>query len=99
MPLLDHFLNRDEWEVIWPTIHSAWANSIMAQLNRTLPKRYRAQTQVHLGRQVEADVLEIEVSPSARADSPNGPGGGVAVQTWAPPAAALVLPAVFPDDI
>jgi hypothetical protein len=99
MPLLDHFVNRAEAEILWPSIHGAWANAIMAQLNRTLPRRYRAQTQVRLGRQVEADVVEIDVSPASRADVPNGPAGGVAVKPWAPPAARLTLPAVFPDDI
>jgi uncharacterized protein DUF4058 len=99
MPLLDHFRDRNEAEVLWPSIHGAWANAIMAQLNRTLPRRYRAQTQVRLGRHVEADVTEIDVSPASRDDLPNGPASGVAVKPWAPPAAALVLPAVFPDDI
>lgn len=99
MPLLDHFLNRDESGILWASFHGAWANSIMAQLNRTLPKRYRALTQIHLGRHVEADVAEVDVSPAARSELPDGPAGGVAVKPWAPPAAALVLPAVFPDDI
>jgi hypothetical protein len=71
----------------------------MALLNRTLPKRYRAFSQIHFGRYIEADVAEVDLQDAATDDPRNGPAGGVAVKPWAPPAAALVLPAVFPDDV
>ncbi|HKI31976.1 MAG TPA: DUF4058 family protein [Gemmataceae bacterium] len=99
MPLQDHFAKADEPPAVWESFHGAWANAIMAQLNRTLPKRFRAFAQIHLGRHVEADVAEIDRGSAVREEPVNGPGGGVAVKPWAPPAAALKLPAVFPDDI
>jgi hypothetical protein len=71
----------------------------MAWLNRTLPKRYRAFSQIHFGRYVEADVAEVDLKDGAADEPRNGPAGGVAIKPWAPPAAALVLPAVFPDDL
>jgi hypothetical protein len=45
---------------------------------------------------VEADVAEFDLGPTASA---SGNGGGVALATWAPPAASAVLSATFPDDI
>jgi hypothetical protein len=72
----------------------------MDRLNQMLPRRYQAVVQTHLGSHVEADVAEfeepLEVGNGA---SEEGEGaGGVVVQTWAPPVAKLVAPAVFPDD-
>ena len=99
MPLLDHF--RDPRVNIrpWPSFHSRWANALADGLNATLPPRYLAEIETRLGPQVVADVVELE----GRAPGGNGPaggaGGGVAVGAWAPPAATMVLPAVFPDSI
>ncbi|HKI34835.1 MAG TPA: DUF4058 family protein [Gemmataceae bacterium] len=100
MPLLDHYhaplFPRNPWE----SFHSFWASSIGAYLNRILPRRYLAVIQTHLGPQVEADVAEFERSPDAEDEqSPNGPGGGVAIHTYAPPIATMVAPAVYPDDL
>lgn len=99
MPLLDHFhpplLNRPP---SWESFHSFWAVAIAEHLNQLLPRRYIATVTTHLGSEVEADVAEFE-SPFEPEDGlRNGPGGGVAVQTWTPPATTLVAPAVFPDD-
>ena len=99
MPLVDHFQNPDESDLVWTSFHAAWTTSIMALLNRTLPKRYRAYSQIHFGRSIEADVAEIDRGAGVRDEPRNGPPGGVAVQPWAPLAATVVLPAVFPDDI
>src|SRR4051812_43997581 len=99
MPLLDHFHAPLHPMRPWESFHAAWANAIMERLNRLLPPRYFAAIQVHLGSQVEADVAEFAEGPSGEGP-PNGPGGGgVAVATWAPPAAALTVAATFPDDI
>jgi hypothetical protein len=69
----------------------------MRQLNRMLRPRYLAAFQVHPGTQVEADVAEFDRGST---NEPTGNGaGGVAVAAWAPPAATLTLPALFPDDI
>jgi hypothetical protein len=100
VPLLDHYRAplwpRNPWE----SFHSFWAGSIGAYLNRILPRRFIAVVQTHLGPQVEADVAEYERPPDPEdMQSPNGPGGGVAVQTYSPPTTALVAPAVYPDDL
>ena len=98
MPLLDHFraplFPRHPWE----SLHAAWANAIMERLNDVLPPRYFAAVQVHLGSRVEADVAEFDRRNDEEPGA-NGPAGGVALATWAPPAATAVLDAVFPDDI
>src|SRR5262249_59473235 len=77
--------------------HPFGAAAIGESLNRLLPRRFFATIQTHLGNYVEADVAEFERPPEPAEDEGNGQGG-VAVQTWAPPAATLVMPAVFPDD-
>jgi hypothetical protein len=99
MPLLDHFHDPYDTEATWESFHSMWTTSIAAQLNRSLPRRFCALAQIHLGRHVEADVVEVDLGAEARDEPRNGPGGGVAVKAWAAPAATLVLPALFPDDI
>jgi hypothetical protein len=99
MPLLDHFHPPLYPHRSWESFHSRWANSIADTLQQMLPQRYFAEVQIHLGSQVEADVAEFEAGARAEEEPPNGPAGGVAVQTWVPPAATLVMPAVFPDDL
>jgi hypothetical protein len=98
MPLLDHFRPPLFPGRPWESFHSRWANSIADALNRLLPPRYTAEVQLHLGSHVEADVAELERAAEPGVATANGPAVGVSVETWAPPAAALVIPAVFPDD-
>src|SRR5437764_10694207 len=94
MPLRDHFHPPLSELRHWESFHAAWATEIMRTLNRdVLPPGCFAEAQVHVGGRVEVDVAAFEQAPSAEGD------GGVAVQTWAPPAAAMVIPAVFPDEI
>ena len=99
MPLRDHFhpplFPRRPWE----SFHSRFVNSIADQLNRILPRRFVADVQTHLGSRVESDVVEFEQWDQGEGGEPveNGPGCGVAVQTWAPPVATLTMPAVFAD--
>ncbi|HTU92454.1 MAG TPA: DUF4058 family protein [Gemmataceae bacterium] len=101
MPLLDHFrapiYPRHDWE----SFHARWAVALSDMLNGLLPQRYLAEVQIHIGRQVEADVAEFELTPSIYGEEGNGSQGGVAVgvQTWAPPAAVQTVDIVFPDDI
>jgi hypothetical protein len=97
MPLLDHFRPPLAGPRHWESFHAAWASEVMAILNRrVLPPGYFAETQVHVGSRVEADVPTFEGRTPAAG---NGHTGGVAVETWAPPATSLVLPLVFPDEI
>jgi hypothetical protein len=106
MPLLDHFhpplfpIRR------WESFHSHWAVSISADLNARLPKRFFAETQIHLGRQVEADVAEVELTGEEAEDETGGfdgggGGGGTALltETYAPPVVTATVPGRFPDDI
>ncbi len=99
MPLMDHFHPPLALTRHWESFHGAWATEIMRLLNRTLlPEGYFAEAQVHIGGRVEVDVATFEHGPAHLAP-PNGPATATAVETWAPPQAALVLPAVFPDEI
>ena len=99
MPLLDHFHPPLYPQRAWESFHSRWANSIADTLQRLLPPRYFAEVQIHLGSRVEADVAEFEGAAAPNEEPTKGSADGVALQTWAPPAATLVLPAVFPDDL
>src|SRR3954468_72674 len=95
MPLLDHFHPPLSQRRHWESFHAAWAAEIMRTLNRdVLPPGCFAEAQVHVGGRVEVDVAAFEQAAAAA----EGDGGG-AGQTWAPPAAAMVVPAVFPDEI
>ncbi len=98
MPLLDHFHEPLVSRRAWESFHARWVNSIADALQATLPRRYFAEIQVHLGRSVEADVAEFEITANEE-EPPNGSTGGVAVQTWAPPAPPVVFTATFLDDI
>ena len=82
-----------ESAILWAAFHSLWAGAIAASLNlNVLPKDYVAEVQVHLGGPFEIDVATLEEEREQQN------GGGTAVQTWAPPKAALVMPATYPDE-
>jgi hypothetical protein len=83
----------------WESFHNRWANAIADALDSTLPGRFFAEVQTHLGAQVEADVAEFENTADPEEEqSPDGAIGGVAIQTHAPPVATMVMPALYPDD-
>jgi hypothetical protein len=93
MPLLDHFRPPLKGARHWESFHGVWAGAIAASLNRgVLPKDYVAEIQIHLGGPFEIDVATLEEERQEQ------DGGGVAVKTWAPPAAQLVMPATYPDE-
>jgi len=97
MPLLDHFRPPLHPERHWEGFHATWATLISITLNRALlPKRYFAEAQIHVGASIEVDVGSFEREGFSRGADENG--GGVAVQTWAPPKAAIVMPTLFPDE-
>ncbi len=96
MPLLDHFQAPLALERRWESFHSAWASEIMGFLNQeALPHPYFAENQIHFGGRVEIDVATL---PPSDQDSAAGRNGGVAVRTVTP-TTALVMPALFPDEI
>jgi hypothetical protein len=99
MPLLDHFGPPLYPQRSWESFHSRWANSIADELQRLLPPRYFAEVQIHLGSQVEADVAEFEATAEETQSASVLQEGGTAVRSYAPPAAALTMPACYPDDL
>jgi hypothetical protein len=100
MPLRDHFHPPLNQLRHWESFHAAWATEIMRTLNRkVLPANCFAEAQVHVGGRVEIDVATFEQDQPALAGATGSNGGGVAVETWAPPLARLTMPAVFPDEI
>jgi hypothetical protein len=99
MPLRDHFHPPLHPRRAWESFHAMFSVSIAESLNQRLPQRFIAEVHSHLGSRVEADVIEWERLdvPEWDEPAPNGPGGGVALETWAPPVATITMPAVFPD--
>ena len=96
MPLLDHFHNPDRRRLPWTTISQAWALALIGWLNRRLPRdEFRAEMNLHLGRQVEADVAELQEPDVPRDGSRNG---AITLLPDAPPA-VLTLAASFPDEL
>jgi hypothetical protein len=94
MPLLDHFHAPLFPTHRWEALHASWAVAFVGALNKTLPLRYFAEPQVHLGSRVEADVAEFEHLPNS-----NGSSGGLAVATYAPPRPTLTIPGLIENDV
>ena len=99
MPLRDHFHAPLFPQRSWESLHSRLAVAIADHLDSVLPSRFIAEVETHLGSHVEADLAEFERGDDGewKAALGNGPGGGVAVEPWAPPVATWSMPAVFPD--
>lgn len=95
MPLLDHFHAPLYKRPPWSSITTMWVAELVRWLNRTLPAgQFVAYPTIHLGTEVEADVVEYDTR-GAQNGSANG---GIATLPEAPPA-LLTVPAVFPDEI
>jgi hypothetical protein len=93
MPLLDHFHQPLSANHPWPSVHSAWANTIVQHLNGDLlPRRYYALPTVQLGRDFEIDVGTLDFPDAAARAS-----GGLATAVWAPPRPPIALPVEFTD--
>ncbi len=98
MPLLDHFRPPVSQIRFWESFHTAWTVAIMERLNgEVLPPGYFAQAQVHVGSRVEVDVATFEEEPTV--PSANGGTAVLAALAYAPPAAALTMPLLFPDEV
>src|SRR4051794_33671133 len=95
MPLLDHFHAPIYSTHSWESFHARWAGALADDLNRLLPPRFLAESLVHAGTHVAGDVVEWELQHDPALDG----NGGVAVQTWAPPAVAQTVELNFPDEI
>jgi hypothetical protein len=95
---LDHFHPPLAPARHWEGFHALWLATMVEKLNgELLPERYFAEPQIHIGGRVEVDVATFD------AESLAAPGDGatatLAAPVWSPPATALEMPAVFPDDI
>jgi hypothetical protein len=98
MPLLDHFHPPVSERRSWEGFHGLWAAALVETLNRDLlGDEFYADMQVHVGSQVEVDVASL--AEPLRTRQPVGAAGTALAPAWTPPAAELVFPTVFPDDI
>jgi hypothetical protein len=98
MPLLDHFhppiFPRNQWE----SFHSNWATRIADALTEQLSEDYRVEEHIHAGPGVEIDVATYGEFESIERHGSNGAGrAATAARAWAPPTAAVTVPAFFPD--
>ncbi len=96
MPLRDHFHPPLSDRRSWDGLHGGWPMMIVADLNRTLPERYVAEPQVHLGSSFEIDVAtydQDDIGPSWASET----GGGISTATWAPPQPTLAVATDLPD--
>ena len=66
MPLRDHFRPPLDNQTQWEGFHGGWPMMIVAQLARTLPRRYVAAPRVHSG----ASIGTQKRGSSIRAESP-----------------------------
>ncbi|MBX9584178.1 MAG: DUF4058 family protein [Gemmataceae bacterium] len=103
MPLYDHFHGPIFPDHKWPSFRSQWSGCIAADLNRRLSRRFLAECPYYPGSSVSADVAEIDRGPAngSRNGHPAEAGGGgvaLAAEVYAPPAATVSAPAVFPDE-
>lgn len=57
MPLRDHFHPPLEDLASWDVVHGQWPAMMVLQLNSRLPSRYVAGPLVHLGSEIEVDVV------------------------------------------
>ncbi len=92
MPLRDHFRPPLDDQRHWEGLHATWPVMIVAQLRRTLPRRYFAEPKVHSGSSAEIDVVTFENQEEGvlAADGGND-NGGVATAVWAPPRPTLTV--------
>jgi len=60
MPLRDHFHSPFTDRRSWDGFHGQWPAMIVIGLNRTLPQRYVAEPEVHLGSSIEIDIGTFE---------------------------------------
>jgi hypothetical protein len=100
MPLLDHFHPPLEGRRHWESFHARWASAMADALNLALlPPGYFAEIQVHFGSRVEVDVATLEEVASISSTRREGTTATLEAPAWAPPTPALVMPALFPDDV
>jgi hypothetical protein len=96
MPLLDHFHAPLDERYPWESFHSGWATRIADQLSERVPAEFVVAEHTHSCNHLEIDVATFERSAVPARTEPVVPALALA-PTWAPPAPAHVVPAIFPD--
>ncbi len=97
MPLRDHFRPPVSTRASWEGFHGQWPAVLVQQLRKQLPPGYVSEPRVHLGSQVEIDVVAFEndeALPDGRPDS----GGGTATAVWAPAAPSVAVETELAGD-
>jgi hypothetical protein len=98
MPLRDHFRPPLDDERSWDEVHGQWPATIVAALNKMLPRRFVAAPQVHLGTfaQIDVTAFEREQGEGGALFEDGNNGGGVATAVWAPTLPTLTLATDLP---
>ncbi len=98
MPLRDHFHSPLADRRSWEGLLGQWPAMIVLGLNRSLPQRYVAEPQIHLGSSFEIDVATYEEdefdSPSSGEEAD---GGGASTATWNPSRPTLAVAIDLPN--
>ena len=89
MPLRDHFRPPVSSASSWEELHGGWPMKICEQLNESLPLRFVAKPQVHLGAFVEVDVAAFENDGDASESARSVDRDGTAL--WTPSQATATL--------
>jgi Protein of unknown function (DUF4058) len=97
MPLRDHFRPPLSDQRSWEGFHGGWPMMIVASLGRSLPRRYVAEPQVHLGSSIEIDVATYEGDDPDPVTTGELENGGIATAVWAPPEPTLAVATDLPD--
>ena len=97
MPLRDHFRPPLSDLRSWEGLHGGWPMMIVASLGRSLPARYVAEPQVHLGPSIEVDVATYEGDDPDPLAMGEGEQGGVATAVWAAPEPTFAVATDLPD--
>jgi hypothetical protein len=92
MPLLDHFHAPLFPVHRWESFHSNWATKIADTLSGLLPVEFIAEEHLYAGSGMEIDVATLEVEGAEK------PAGEARTTDYTPPASALTIPSVFPDN-
>jgi hypothetical protein len=95
MPLLDHSHTPLDERYPWESFHSGWATRIADQLSERVPAEFVVAEQTHSGNQLEINVATFEDSAAPPQTERVSPSLALA-PSWAPPAPAHAVPAIFP---
>jgi len=106
MPLLDHFHPPLSVHRHWESFQAHWAVALAERLNQdSLPARYFAEAQIHVGSRIEVDVAAFNDGSRSDLDREREYSAiSVALAVapsivWTPTLPDLKMPANFPDAV